>query len=56
MDGQPLRYQFKGTGQFILYSVGEDGQDNGGDASLAKSGGQPGLWEGRDVVWPLPDY
>jgi hypothetical protein len=28
-DGQPLRYQRRGDG-FVLYSIGPDGQDNGG--------------------------
>src|SRR5581483_243634 len=31
MDGQPLRYQCKTDGSFLLYSVGENGVDDGGD-------------------------
>jgi len=54
MNGQALHYKPLDKQTFILYSVGEDGQDNGGDAGPAKSGGKPGLWEGRDAVWPLP--
>ena len=56
MNGQPLGYQFKGMDAFILYSVGEDGQDNSGDPNPATNlGGKPGLWAGRDAVWPLPE-
>ena len=52
MDGKPLRYRLKENGQFLLYSVGEDRKDDGGDASV------PGrsfyFWHGKDAVWPLP--
>jgi hypothetical protein len=37
MDGQPLRYRLNGDGSFTLYSVGEDGLDEGGDPSTANS-------------------
>jgi hypothetical protein len=52
MDGKPLRYKLRPDGDFLLYSVGEDGIDDGGDPlplplSLSKR------WvEGRDIVWP----
>jgi hypothetical protein len=53
-DGQPLRYRVTPDGPFLLYSVGEDGVDNGGDASPpGKSDSFPWL-KGRDVVWPSP--
>ena len=53
--GFPNRlYRARGDGTFTLYSVGEDGRDNGGDPSPPKSTIKPGLWEGRDAVWPLP--
>jgi len=29
MDGKPLRYRRKDDGTFLLYSVGEDGKDDG---------------------------
>jgi hypothetical protein len=55
MDGQPLRYRLNSDGSFVLYSVGEDGQDEGGDPSTAVSDkdwqNEP-PWAGRDWVWP----
>ena len=55
MDGQPLRYRLNGDGSFTLYSVGEDGQDEGGDPSAADSDKErqnKSPWAGRDWVWP----
>jgi hypothetical protein len=53
VDGNPLRYQQSGK-TFMLYSIGEDGRDNGGDPTIA--GSVLGLdWlKGRDIVWPQP--
>jgi hypothetical protein len=51
MSGGPLRYRPCPNGDFLLYSIGEDGQDNGGDPRPA-AGSTLGLWEGRDAVWP----
>jgi hypothetical protein len=51
MSGKTLCYRLKPAGGCLLYSVGEDGKDDGGDATPV-SGKNPGLWEGRDVVWP----
>lgn len=56
MDGQPLRYRVNPAGGVtLLYSVGEDGVDNGGDAASFGSG-HPGEsadpWTGKDWVWP----
>jgi len=51
MNGKPLHYRLLSDGSFLLYSVGDDGRDDGGDAS-AVSPGRFGLWEGRDAVWP----
>jgi hypothetical protein len=50
MSGKALGYRLK-DGGFVLYSVGEDGIDNGGDAKPI-AGKKPGLWEGLDAVWP----
>ncbi len=36
VDGQPLRYRKDNQGTFLLYSVGENGKDDGGDPSLEK--------------------
>jgi hypothetical protein len=50
MDGKPLRYQKKSDGTFLLYSVGEDGEDNGGDPVNGAK-----FWlKARDAVWPMP--
>jgi hypothetical protein len=52
MSGKTLCYRLKPHGGFLLYSVGEDGKDDGGDPRPS-SGDTYGLWEGRDVVWPI---
>ena len=59
MDGKPLRYRQRDDGTFLLYSVGEDGKDDGGDSSPPSSsaGDDWGSkqWYGmRDAVWPMP--
>jgi hypothetical protein len=54
VDGQPLRYRVQPDGTFLLYSIGEDGEDNGGDPSSA-TGSKTFWWlRGRDWVWPQP--
>jgi hypothetical protein len=56
MDGKQLRYKRNDDGTFLLYSVGVDGVDDGGDASPPKTLGNSG-WNwivGRDWVWPQP--
>lgn len=52
MSGKPLRYRLQPDGTFLLYSVGDDGVDDGGDATPT-AGKRFGLWEGKDAVWPL---
>jgi hypothetical protein len=55
MDGQPIKYRVEPDGAFVLYSVGDDCKDDGGDTNL-----QPGKtstrnwWYRKDVVWPQP--
>jgi len=53
MGAKALGYRLNADGSYLLYSTGEDGKDDGGDPNppLAKP---PGLWEGRDAVWPSP--
>jgi hypothetical protein len=51
MSGKGLVYRLKPDGSFVLYSVGEDGIDNGGDATPT-AGKKPGFWDGLDAVWP----
>jgi len=61
MDGQPLRYRLTDDGHFVLYSVGQDCEDNGGKI-LNREDRLAGLQEFRstgvapqaDIVWPLP--
>ncbi len=53
LNAKPLGYRPKVDGTYVLYSVGEDGKDDGGDPTPRP--GQPsGLWTGRDAVWPSP--
>lgn len=52
MNNQPLSYRFNADGTFTLYSVGEDGRDDGGDATSSTVTNKFNLWSGRDAVWP----
>jgi hypothetical protein len=55
MDGKPMRYRLIEDGTFLLYSVGEDGVDDGGDCSLVKGKERATqIWDGKDAVWPSP--
>jgi hypothetical protein len=59
-DGKPLRYHPNADGTYLLYSVGEDGKDDGGDPSLQGGVVYPSFnfyWQNarsRDWVWPQP--
>jgi len=50
MDGKPLRYRLEGD-QFVLWSVGLDGKDNGG---APKAETTFNWMQGPDHVWPQP--
>ncbi len=53
MDGGSLRYRLNTDGTWTLYSVGEDGVDNGGDPRRTERGRLfYSVWDGRDAVWP----
>jgi hypothetical protein len=54
MDGQPLRYRLNRGGTFLLYSIGDDLQDDGGDPipKTTQSDDPAFRWNGRDWVWP----
>jgi hypothetical protein len=54
VDGQPLRYRLNPDGTFLLYSIGEDGKDDGGNPT--PSGSSKSLYwaKGQDWVWPQP--
>ena len=58
MDGKPLRYRVNAQAGFMLYSVGSDGTDNGGDGAQANGPSPttpPNNWlSGKDWVWPQP--
>jgi hypothetical protein len=52
MDGKPLRYRKESDGKFLLYSVGTDGKDDGGDPAPETNDTLRQIWDGRDAVWP----
>lgn len=53
MDGKPLRYRLRPDDDYILYSVGVDGIDDGGDPRPPPSAVFRLPWDrGRDIVWP----
>jgi hypothetical protein len=57
MTDQPLHYRLKADRKFILYSVGDDGRDDGGNPTSGLSAGMANpfayrLWDGADAVWP----
>lgn len=58
VDGQPLRYRRNPDGTFLLYSVGENGVDDGGNPSLEKGATSSSYyWQNPhalDWVWPQP--
>jgi hypothetical protein len=55
VDGQPLRYRRNADGTFLLYSVGENGVDDGGDPKPSSDHSKSLYWQfGRDWVWPQP--
>ena len=58
MNGQVLHYQKKSDGAFLLYSVGENGVDDGGDPSFEKGVESSSFyWQNPhalDWVWPQP--
>jgi hypothetical protein len=54
MSGKALHYRPSSDGGFLLYSVGLDGIDDGGNPASESSANRFGFWDGRDVVWPSP--
>lgn len=59
-DNQPLRYVPKGD-KFVIYSVGDNGVDDGGQAVMRRIGGEwysfvadPAQEENTDELRPLP--
>lgn len=54
VDGHPLRYRRSADGGFVLYSVGTNGTDDGGDPNRDSARARPIMSAGRDWVWPQP--
>ena len=58
VDGQPLRYRLNSDGTFLLYSIGENGKDDGGNPALEKDIESSSFgWQNPhalDWVWPQP--
>jgi len=55
MDGLPIRYRLEPNKTSILYSVGEDYKDDGGDAgAIPGKTGTRNIWYRKDLVWPQP--
>ncbi|MES1180628.1 MAG: hypothetical protein ABUL66_02060, partial [Verrucomicrobiota bacterium] len=58
VDGKPLRYKLNSDGTFLLYSVGENGADDGGNPALEKGVKSSSYyWQNPhalDWVWPQP--
>lgn len=54
MDGRPLRYRPNSAGSFLLYSVGDDGVDDGGDPTPPGNSTATAWRRGRDWVLPQP--
>jgi hypothetical protein len=54
MGGQALHYQKNSDGTFLLYSVGENGADDGGKPSIHKWWEFYWFAQTLDLVWPQP--
>ncbi len=61
MDGQPLRYRLNTDETYLLYSVGENGKDDGGKPTPERPRPKYAEWrrdwqdpELLDTVWPQP--
>jgi hypothetical protein len=55
MNARPLHYRSTGGKSFLLYSVGTDGKDDGGDPHPPSPSAQSPFWMTCvDGVWPQP--
>jgi hypothetical protein len=50
--GAPLNYRAGSNSPPVLYGVGPDRQDAGGEAAPENNSKTPALLTGRDMVWP----
>ena len=61
VDGQPLRYRQTSGGEFLLYSIGLDCVDDGGNGLGFGTNGiarsiRSGIPKNFDIIWPLPAH
>jgi hypothetical protein len=55
IDGKPLRYRVKADGGYVLYSVGWNGTDEGGQLAWKEQTKEPGLDLTKgDWIWMMP--
>ena len=54
MNGQTLHYRQNSDGTFLLYSVGENGMDDGGNSPSHKWWEFYWIADTLDLVWPQP--
>ncbi len=58
VDGQPLRYRLQADGNFLLYSVGKNGVDDGGNPAASDGDSYKNYswlsFKALDWVWPQP--
>lgn len=54
MDWKPLRYRVNADSTFTMYSIGDNGKDDGGDPHTAADSADRNLFTGLDIVWPRP--
>jgi hypothetical protein len=54
VDAKTLRYQPNADGTFLLYSIGKDGVDDGGDATPIPPASLLEWQSAPDWVWPEP--
>jgi hypothetical protein len=53
MSGAPLHYKLESAG-YLLYGVGFDGVDDGGNPEAPAGKKYRSFIDGRDIVWPMP--
>jgi len=55
IDGKPLRYQLNPDGGYVIYSVGWNQTDDGGEIAWRKSNPSSVDFDQGDWVWQMPD-
>jgi hypothetical protein len=53
-DGESLRYRAASESEFVLYSIGANGVDDGGSPIPKDPESRAQFLNGRDIVWPRP--